>query len=57
MQRLLAALVLAIVALAAPQLRAQDVAEFYKRNRINLIVQLRAGRRLRRLCARARPAT
>jgi tripartite-type tricarboxylate transporter receptor subunit TctC len=43
MQRLVAALVLAIVALAAPQARAQDVAEFYKRNRINLIVSYGPG--------------
>jgi tripartite-type tricarboxylate transporter receptor subunit TctC len=38
----LAALVLAIAALAAPA-RAQDVAEFYKRNRINLIVSYGPG--------------
>jgi tripartite-type tricarboxylate transporter receptor subunit TctC len=43
MLRLAAALVLAIAALAAPPARAQDVAEFYKRNRINLIVSYGPG--------------
>src|SRR5262245_34954037 len=37
MRRLVAALAVAIVALVAPA-RGQDVADFYKRNRINLIV-------------------
>ena len=43
MFRLLAAVVLAIAALAAPQARAEDVAEFYKGKRINLVVSYGPG--------------
>src|SRR5262245_46988283 len=43
MHAAIAALVVAIVALTAPSARGQDVAEFYKRNRINLIVSYGPG--------------
>src|SRR3954462_13690717 len=43
MRAVLAALVVAVLAVAATATRAQDVAEFYKRNRINLIVSYGPG--------------
>src|SRR6266478_6544068 len=43
MHAVLAALVVAILALAGPSARAQDVAEFYKGKRINLIVSYGPG--------------
>ncbi len=43
MFRLLAAAVLAVAVAAAPQARAEDVAEFYKGKRINLVVSYGPG--------------
>src|SRR3982751_2506184 len=43
MHALVAALVVAIVALAPPPARGPDVAEVFKRNRINLIVSYGPG--------------
>jgi tripartite-type tricarboxylate transporter receptor subunit TctC len=43
MFRRLAAVVLAVAALAAPQARAEDVAEFYKGKRVNLVVSCGPG--------------
>src|SRR2546423_12252120 len=43
MQRLVGALGLAVVMLAAPPARADDVADFYKGKRINLIVSYGTG--------------
>jgi tripartite-type tricarboxylate transporter receptor subunit TctC len=43
MQRLIAALAVAVIAFAAPQARADDVADFYKGKRINLVVSYGTG--------------
>src|SRR5215217_7038 len=43
MHKVRAALVLAAAMLAAPQVRADDVADFYKGKRINLIVSYGTG--------------
>src|SRR5262245_9465576 len=43
MQRLLGALGLAVILLAAPHARADDVADFYKGKRITLIVSYGTG--------------